>query len=401
MIAKAKSRSGACVVVLVALSCLAPTARAETSAAQSAGARELDHAEDEAVRDEPVKDDAAATPVGCGCPPSAGRRALAAGAALVPGILVHGSGNLVLGRTETAGRLLLLQGVSIGLLGAGAAIIVGTGAARDYVGLGASLAIVGGGLFTSSMLADLYSVLAPAGGLGRDPGWLPFLEAELGYRYVYDPQFDYRNFAVNRLHARLDGWRLSPSLWASPDDANQRFRVELAYRFFGPRPDGRQANGNFVEAEVAFTEHRFGFEDFGLTTFEASVKGRWDLATYDSHLAGSFVDLSLGLANQLYDFGPVPDGVQSSRLLLGGFGFGLYLGDQNPTGGYVRVYYDHRHDGFAAGTLASGVGSGAIGHFGVDGLYYFTRHWGVRAEAQRGAAFVVGASGLFRFGGNR
>lgn len=396
MIAKAKRKGGASVVVLAGLTCLVPNARAEVDTAGSSDAQQAEIAEGE-----PSEDDADAPSATCGCSPSPGRRVLAAGAALVPGVLIHGSGNLVLGRTQTAGRLLLLQGLSIGLAGAGAAIIVGTGAARDYVGLGASLAIVGGGLLTTSLLADLYSVLAPTGGLGAGPGWVPILEAELGYAYVYDPQFAYRNFAVNRLHARLDGWRLSPSLWASPNDANQRFRTELAYRFFGPRPESRHANGNFAEAEVAFTEHRFGFEDFRLTTFEASVKARWDLGTYDSYLAGSFVDLSLGLANQLYDFGPVPGGVSSSRLLLGGFGFGLYLGDQNPTGGYVRVYYDHRHDGFAAGTLAGGVGSGAIGHFGVDGVYYFARHWGVRAEAQRGSAMVLGASGLFRFGGDR
>lgn len=401
MIAKAKQKGGAYVVVLAGLTCLVPNARAEVHAADSSEARHAEHPEEERSEDERSEGDADAPPVACGCPPSPGRRVLAAGAALVPGVLVHGSGNLVLGRTQTAGRLLLLQGVGIGLAGAGAAIIVGTGAARDYVGLGASLAIVGGGLLTTSLLADLYSVLTPTGGLGADPGWLPILEAELGYAYVYDPQFAYRNFAVNRLHARLDGWRLSPSLWASPNDANQRFRAELAYRFFGPRPESKHANGNFAEAEVAFTEHRFGFEDFRLTTFEASVKTRWDLKTYDSHLAGAFVDLSLGLGNQLYDFGPVPGGVSSSRLLLGGFGFGLYLGDQSPTGGYVRIYYDHRHDGFAAGTLAGGVGSGAIGHFGVDGLYYFARHWGVRAEAQRGSAMVLGVSGLFRFGGDR
>lgn len=387
-------RGGAGLLAGLYLACLAPGARAESG---------VPHSENEEVRsasDEPSADDSEVAPAACGCPISSGRRALAVGAAVVPGLLIHGSGNFVLGRKQTAGRLLLLQGVGIGLLGVGGAVIIGTGAARDYVGSGAALAILGGGLFTTSALADLYSVLAPQGGFGADPGWVPILVTELGYRYVYDPQFAYRNFAVNRLDARVEQWRLSPSLWASPDDANQRFRTELAYRFVGPRPGSALDDGSFAEAELAFTEHRFGFEDFRLTTFEASVKARWDLATYDPYLAGSFLDFSLGLANQLHDFGPVPDGVTSSRLLLGGFGFGVYLGKQQPLGGYVRVYYDHRHDGFAAGMLASGVGSGAIGHFGLDGVYYFARHWGVRADAQLGAAAVLGVSGLFRFGGD-
>jgi hypothetical protein len=66
----------------------------------------------------------------------------------------------------------------------------------------------------------------------------------------------------------------------------------------------------------------------------------------------------------------------------------------------VRAYYDHRHDGFAAGLLTPGLGSGVIGHFGLDGVYYLSRYWGLRAEAQIGAAAVAGLSGLFRFGGD-
>lgn len=334
-----------------------------------------------------------------GTPPSSGDRALAFGAAIVPGLVLHGSGSYVLGRKDTALRLLLLEGVGLALAAVGGVVLGTTGAARDFAGPAAAVTMVGGGLFTSSALADFYSVLAPPGGLGVDPGWVPHLQAELGYRHVFDPQFDYRNFVVNALHARLDRWRLSPSLWSSPDDGNQRFRAELAYRFFGPLPGSARTDGSFLEAEIAATNHRFPRERFQLTTFESSLRARWDLATYDPFLAGSFADFELGVANQIHDFGPGAHGAKSFRLLLGGFGFGVYLGDQRPTGGYVRAFYDHRHDDFAAGLLLPGLISGALGHFGLEGVYYLARHWGVRAEARVGSASVVGLSGLFRFGG--
>lgn len=334
-------------------------------------------------------------------PPSGGDRALAAGAAIVPGLLIHGTGNYVLQRQQTALRLLLLQGVGLGLLGIGGTVIAATGAARDFVGPGAALAIVGGGLFTSSALADLYGVLAPPGGLGVDPGWVPRFEAELGYRYVYDPQFAYRHFLVNGLHGRLGQFRLSPSMWASPDTAHERLRAELAYRFFGPVPGSMRTDGSYLEVEAAYTDQRFGFEEIALRTVEASVEMRWDLSTYDPFLAGSFLDFGLGVANQIHDFGPGVPGQQSFTMLLGGFGFGVYLGDQWPQGGYVRAYYDHRHDGFAAGLLAPGLLSGVLGHFGLEGRYYFTEHWGLRAEAQVGSALVTGISAVFRAGGDR
>jgi hypothetical protein len=332
--------------------------------------------------------------------PSGGDRALALGVALVPGLLVHGAGNFVLNRKQTALRLLLLQGIGLGMLAVGGTVIATTGAARDFVGPAAALTMLGGGLFTLSAAADIYGVLAPPGGAGLDPGWVPRLEAELGYRAVYDPQFAHRHFLVNGLKGRAGAFRLAPSVWSSPDTANQRLRVELAYRFFGPEPGTRRTDGNFIEAEVAYTDHRFGFEDFALRTVESSVAARWDLGTYDPFLAGSFLDFAVGVGNQLYFYGAELPGPQSFTLLLGRFGFGVYLGDQWPLGGYVRAYYDHRHDGFAAGLLTPGLGSGVIGHFGLDGVYYLSRYWGLRAEAQIGAAAVAGLSGLFRFGGD-
>ena len=58
-------------------------------------------------------------------------------------------------------------------------------------------------------------------------------------------------------------------------------------------------------------------------------------------------------------------------MLLARFGFGMYLGDPAERGGEVVVYYDHRHDDFAAGLKLTGLGSGIPGHFGAEARYYF------------------------------
>jgi hypothetical protein len=329
--------------------------------------------------------------------PSSEERAVALGVAVVPGVLVHGAGSYALGQRTTALRLLQLEAFGLGLAALGTGLLYASGSARDFEGPGATLALAGAGLFTVSFAADVYSVLTPTGGLGRDPGWTPLLEGELGYRYVYDPHFDYRNFVVSGITGRLGQFRVSPSLWSSPENANQRARVDGAYRLHGPTPNSRSESGSFIDVDVAFTVHRFGFEGFRVTTGEAALEGRWDLASYDTHLTGTFVDYGVGAATRLHHWDS-GDEVASSLLLVH-VGFGVYVGDQSPRGGYVRAYYDHRHDDLAGGMPAFGIGRDPPGHFGFEGLYYFTESWGGLVDARLGSALVLGASSLFRFGG--
>jgi hypothetical protein len=86
-------------------------------------------------------------------------------------------------------------------------------------------------------------------------------------------------------------------------------------------------------------------------------------------------------------------------LLLTRFGFGALLRGAAGPGSEVSVYYDHRHDGYAAGLLMAGLGSGVAGHFGLAGRWYFGRALGVLVDAQAGAALLAGLSLLVREGG--
>ena len=67
-------------------------------------------------------------------------------------------------------------------------------------------------------------------------------------------------------------------------------------------------------------------------------------------------------------------------------------------GGEARVYYDHRHDGYAAGLILTGLGSGVAGHFGLDLRGYFSETFGLRLDAQVGSSQIVGLSLLIRQG---
>jgi hypothetical protein len=325
-------------------------------------------------------------------PPFGPRRgALSAAAAVVPGVLIHGSGHFAGGDRRTAGRLLAAQGVGLGAMVAGLGALAATGASRRVVSPFILLIAAGAGLFSTSALADLYGVLAPPGGTGAAPAAPPALEAAGGALYVRNPVFDRRWLAATALEARSGRWRLSPRLFGSADGQTLRAELPASYRLWD---SGR----SFADLRGALVHHRDGDEraPFDITQAEMSLDGRSALDAFAPSLAGSFLEWGAGLAIGGIHYGGRVGALEPTDLLLGRFGFGFYLGPATAPRGEVLVAYDHRHDGFAGGLKIPGLGSGTAGHFGVTGSIYFGERWGVRALAEAGSAHVIGLSLVYR-----
>jgi hypothetical protein len=329
------------------------------------------------------------------------RSALAAGAAIVPGILVHGSGHFVAGDAPTGRKLLALEGAAVGTLAVGFVPLVLSGASRRIVGPAAALSVVGVGLFAISTLADLYGVLAPPGGVGAPFRLAPSMQAEMGYRYVYDPVFSYRHFSFYELDGRAGSWRAHPSAWFDLEGTTSRVRVPIAFRFAGPTPKPAEPSidGSYLEIEAALTRHADLPDRFVTTTGELSVQGRLDMQRFAPSLTGSFAELGLGWALQRYGYEVKGVPADVGELLLARFGYGMYVGWPGGPRGEAMLYYDHRHDDFAAGLKLSGIPSGVAGHFGFSARAFLSEHWGMSVEAMAGSAYVTGASILFRQGG--
>jgi hypothetical protein len=309
-------------------------------------------------------------------------------AAVGPGFLVHGLGHMVGGDVEGGLGLLAMEGAGLGLFVAGGAPLVSTGASRQLIGPSIGLVMAGFGLFAQSWLADIYG--ASVGGSGWGPRLaLPAWEAELGYRYIYDPQFAYRHFTVVGASLRSGPWRLSPSGWIALDDDNQRLRLEGAWRALGPSQGALEApSGSFLDLVTALTWHGYGPEGFSVWTGELSGLGRLDLGQWGASLRGSFAEfgLGIGLEGYHYDLPGLAAVEDTASLLLGRFSYGLYLGG----GGELALYYDHRHDDFAAGLGMRGLGGGPAGHFGVEGLFPVSERWALTLDAQVGSAYIGG-----------
>jgi hypothetical protein len=250
-------------------------------------------------------------------------------------------------------------------------------------------------LLALTLAADLYHVASPPEGFGV-PRRTPWFESRVGYAYVHDPTFEFHHFVEHGMRFQPGRFGIAIEALAGPGQGNSRFHLAPHARLWEAAHErGPVADGSFLEAVGGASLHRFYPEGFTTSTFELELRSRIDTSVVVPTIRGAFTEFALGYAwreTRFSDFG-----VSSwDTLLLGGFGFGMYLGTAEGTGGEVALYYDHRHDDFAAGFKAPGLGSGTLGHFGVRAHHYFGQNFGFAGYAEVGSAWVLGAGLTFR-----
>jgi hypothetical protein len=332
-------------------------------------------------------------------PQVSGPRLLPGAAAVVPGLLVHGSGHFALGQPRTGRNLLLMEGVGLGLFLSGGVTIVFTGASRYFVAPAATAAMLGFGLFSASYLADIYGTVSSDGGAVQSRYLLPaHWETELGYRRIEDPEFAYRDLIVERVSRQIGPLRLSPSGIFSLGGETARYRVESQYRLAGNVTDLRPSDVSFLDVTLAFVHQRHRPEHFSRSSAELSLAARYDFARLGPTLRGAFMELGAGyaLARTDYDLSGLKVPHDLEHVLLGRVGFGITLRGKSAPGSEALLYYDHRHDDYVAGLKLTGIPSGILGHFGFAARWFFNESVGVALDAEVGSAYLGGASLLFR-----
>ena len=337
--------------------------------------------------------------------PSAATTALATGAAIVPGVLLHGSGLYVAGDTRGASRLLAIEGMGLGLLVAGGVPLGLSGASRRLTWPAVPMVVSGLGLFTVSWLADIYGASGLSEVSGAAPRPAP-MEFDLGYAYVRDVHFAYDHFSVASARLRWDRVGIEPTAWIAVGADNQRLRLRSSYRLIGATPTQLLDDGSYLDVAGAATFHRYGDEGFDTRLAELEIAGRLDLLHLSPRLRGSYIELSTGFGLEWFHYqiaGTAPrvqDDVFS--LLLGRFSLGMRLGEPGGVFGELELGYDHRRDDFAAGFSTAVSGSGFGGHFGASGELFLGDawpSWGVRTEVWFGGAHVYRLSLVRRLGG--
>jgi len=311
--------------------------------------------------------------------------------ALVPGVLLHGTGLYASDDGDGASHLLALEGVGLAAIVAGFAPIVLTGASRRIIGPAYALTLTGVGAFVVSWLADLYG--AGVGATAGRPAAAVPIELGAGLVYAYDPSLEPTTYALVQAEWQSGAWRLAPSALVNVDASRSRLRL------LGARRLHSDADGTFLELCAGMTLERMSDFGFSIQTGEGSVGGRFAMRRLAAGLAGSFAELSLGLGLQSFHYAhPAhPGASDAAEVLLARFAFGAYLGER----GELSLYYDHRHDDLAAGLMPGAGGAGIPGHVGLAASYLITPRLGVTVDLAVGSAYVALAALRFRAGDER
>lgn len=301
-----------------------------------------------------------------------------------PGLFVHGAGHYVAGERRTARRLLYAELIGLAVASAGGLAIGASGGAEETVPA-LYLIVPGGAVLITSWLADIYG--AATGGRDAAAREAAPVALEAGWGYVHDTTFARSHLATLRAELALAPVRVTGAAWAGDGAWRAEARTAIAVWRAGP--------GTFVEVALTVAEERDDDAHLAIRAAEVAAAGRYDLAGFAPTLRGSFVSLALGGGAERvrYEVGARPS--DTTSLMVGRFGFGVYLDD-----GEVELFYDHRRDRLAGGLVTDGGVNGFVGSIGVDAIVH-RGAWGLAGGVEVGSAWVFRLAARHRFGGPR
>ncbi len=323
-------------------------------------------------------------------PPTRARRALAIGAAIVPGVIVRGAGHWVARERRTARRLLVIEGVGLALAAAGGIPIGFSGGAEETLP-GLIFLVPGTGLLLGSIFADAWGAAGGAGVAG-EPSPPPRLDAALGYTFVGDPRVPFANLATAEAVARRGRAQAAASGWFG--DGTWRARGAGGLRLRGPRPAERPADTSSLDVEMAVAAERRADQGLRVATAEVGALARLDLARIGPSLRGTFTTLgvALGLERIRYTTSGAAD---TSSLFAAHLGWGFLLGDGRARSLETEVYYEHRRDTLAGGLTPPTPFNGFVGYVGAVTTGWRGR-WGASARFDAGSAYVFSLAARVR-----
>jgi hypothetical protein len=318
--------------------------------------------------------------------PAAARRALALGAAVVPGPLLAGSGSFVRGDRRSARGLVRLQLLGLALVAATGAPLAATYGSRR---LAATIPVLlgGTGLWMAGWFGDLFVTV---GGDASDtaPRRLPARALAASTVLALDPLRGARAYAALDGELAVGGAggaaaRLRASVWTSVERAEQRARVELELPV-ARRHRARDLDDSHAAllARVHAERNLTGQVDSGAA--DLALRLHLDGVRVAPALRGTFAEAELGLGLTVRRYSP--GGVDVADALVARLAWGRRLGD----GGELRAFYDHRRDGLAGGLHASRA-TGFVGSIGAAAVVPLARGWDVVGAVELGSALVTTA----------
>jgi hypothetical protein len=319
-------------------------------------------------------------------PPTRGRRVIATAAAILPGVIVRGSGHWLVDDRRTARRLLVIEGIGLGLAALGGIPLGISGGAEETLP-GLALLVPATGLLVTTLAADIWGTAGGAGIAGTlaPP---PALDVAAGYTFVGDPRVPFANLATVDATAWLGPAQLRASGWAG--DAAWQARATAGVRVYGPRPRAAHAGDtSALDLTVSAAEERRAEQGLRIATGEAGVLARVDLARIGPTLHGTFATIGMGFGAERIRYTD-SGAADTSGLMSARIGWGFVLGDMRGSARALEteIYYEHRRDTLAGGLTLHIPFNGFIGYLGVVTTAWQGRY-GVSARIDAGSAYVA------------
>lgn len=311
--------------------------------------------------------------------PAPRRRAAALTAALVPGVLVHGTGHWMLGDKKTARRLRRMEMVGLLLAGLGGAAIGLSGTDENLAMFYVPMLVAGGTTFMGSFLTDVIGVATKgtrARGRARPPGWGgdDLAHTSLGYRHVLHPALDISHVA--RASAGFRARRVALTVSAEAEAAGRYQEQQVVFRYTTHLRPLRMASLDFG---FDLTHRRL--RDDRLSSYPGAVWAEmtWDLAKLAPSVPGAYGRGRFGVGAELVNYGDVPgidDDVVPFVAAEAGLGFRLGRTDW-------ELSYNHRKDGLPGGSFIGRL-PGMLGSVGVSGRARVWKRWSLVGAARWG-----------------
>ncbi|MFN0253158.1 MAG: hypothetical protein ACKV2T_40165 [Kofleriaceae bacterium] len=317
-----------------------------------------------------------------GCRPSAKTWERVVGtmiAASPAGFLARGVGSFLTNDSRTAKRLAKLAGIGMGLVIAGG-VPAGVSGGNPYLLIPfVPMMIAGTGMFMQTWAADIFNA-AGVDEIGQPRARTPWA-LEAGVLWTHDA---YRDRVLFRGAARVASGRLEFGATAYVNDTQQTYLggdLSIGVRLLGCEANGWWIDDGSYLLVRGIARLRDDNEDnVQVTTGELELAGRLDLYRVANVLDGSFAEMALGGGMERAVFAREDE---KGGLLLGRFGYGVYLGRR----GEAQLFYDHRRDGFAGG-IAAYRAAGFMGSVGAIVDLRLAGRWAMRAELEIGSAWV-------------
>lgn len=291
---------------------------------------------------------------------------LATGAAVVPGLLLHGSGHFVLGERQTAYRLLAMEGAGLlGIVG-GIGLLAAVGGSEKLAAIYVPLAVGGAGLFGLSFLADVAGAAH-----GRRPWPVPSVRSGLrvraGYVGLFASKHSFGHLGELGVEWQTRRLVLEGAAMVHPQGDFSAYRGLAGWRLW-LSPD------NPVTRATLFAElGRQGFhrEGFSITTFRAFGELRWNLGGLLATMENAWVLGRLGWGFDSFDFAGTSADDDGLPFLVADVGFGLMASERVE----VELAYRHRKGDLPGGMALSDGMAGFAGMLELRGRVTLGARW--------------------------